>query len=79
MGATKKMQMEEAELDSEIEVDQFMRANGIEFIRSENNIVIIVVSNFVQGELHVSNSITRREAIGLLRGLGLPVPQEFAG
>jgi len=79
MGATKKMLMEEADLDLEIDVVHFLRANGVGFVECEYDCIIFVVSDFAQGDLHISQSITRRQAVSLLRGLGIPVPNEFAG
>jgi len=83
MGATKQAMLDEMEMDMEINVENFMRANGISVRRvgapTLDYCVIDIMDDKVQGTLSVSLSLTRREAIALLRGCCVPVPNEMAG
>ena len=83
MGATKQSQLEEMDWESEIHVEEFMRANGVEVEKYDPSqfgfCIIEVAGTKVQGQLHVTLTLTRREAVDLLRGLGVAVLQEMAG
>ena len=83
MGATKQAQLEEMYWESSIYVENFMRANGVEVAKydpSQFGFCIIEVAGYkVQGRLQVNLSLTRREAVDLLRGLGVAIFDESAG
>ncbi|TWU59961.1 hypothetical protein Poly51_02340 [Rubripirellula tenax] len=83
MGATKQAQLEEMDWESSIHVENFMRANGVEVAKYDPSqfgfCIIDVAGSKVQGRLQVNLSLTRREAVGLLRGLGIPALDEMAG
>ena len=73
--------MEEMDWDSSIHVENFMRANGIEVTRTPGFgcCEIEIAGTKAQGRLSVSLSLTRRDAVDLLHGLGVPVLDVMAG
>ena len=83
MGATKQAQLEEMDWESSIQVENFMRANGVEVAKYDPSqfgfCIIEVAGSKVQGKLQVNLSLTRREAVDLLRGLGVAIFDENAG
>lgn len=79
MGATKQSQIEETEWDSEINMEEFMEANGVDVSPvCRVNHCIIKVTGKVDGRLYLS-PLTRREAVGLLQGLGVEILDKYAG
>lgn len=84
MGTTKRMQLAEADREDEVDVAAFMRANGVEIVGVDRSpmtdfLIIEVNDRLVNGRLSVVPTMTRQEAIDLIRGLGLPVTVEYAG
>jgi hypothetical protein len=70
-------------MDSAIDVGKFMKANGIAYHMHDTTMFkycfIEVDGPKVRGTLHFKLPLTRREAIGLLHGLGMPVVDALAG
>lgn len=83
MSATKQRQLDEVNWDSPIHVENFMRANGVEVAKFDSHqfgfCFIEVHGSKIQGRLQINLSMTRREAVDLLRRLGVPVIDETAG
>jgi hypothetical protein len=79
MGVTKQAQIEEMEWDSVVDMEEFMVANGVGVSPvCQVNHCIIEVAGKVNGRLYL-NPLTRREAVDLLRGLGVAILNEYAG
>lgn len=83
MGAVKQKELEQVEWESNIHVENFMRANGVEVKDYEpsqfGNCIIQVAGTLAQGDLRINLTMTRQEGVNLLRSLGMPVFDVNAG
>ena len=70
-------------MNAPIDVGKFMKANGIVYHMHDTEMFkycfIEVDGPKIRGTLHFKLPVTRREAIGLLHGLGVVVSDATAG
>lgn len=83
MSIAKQDGKKDVDWNADINVVQFMKANKVNYrvhdVPMFKWCFIEVDSPKLRGTLHFRSTLTRREAVDLLRGLGIPVVDEMAG
>lgn len=73
----------QSEMDGPIAVEKFMRANGVvvdDYDMGQFGYCYLTIEGtLLQGKIAVSLSMTRRQAIDMLRAFGMPVSSPYAG